>query len=50
MFKDLEAFHADNSARERSVEWDYGVHWNLQPWQHTWRVSYIRTTGEVYAV
>ena len=24
MFKDLEAFHADNSARESSVEWDSG--------------------------
>ena len=45
MFKHLEAFHTDNSARQSSVESDYGVRWHLQPWRHTWRVFYIRSTG-----
>ena len=50
MFKHLEAFHTDNSARQSSVESDYGVRRHLQPWRHTWRVFYIRSTGELYAV
>ena len=27
----------------------YGVQWRMPPYRHTWQVSYIRDTGEVYA-
>ena len=45
-----EEFYSDNPARRRSPETDYGVHWRLDGWAGTWRVSYVRDTGEVYAV
>ena len=49
-FEDLESFYSDNPARRYSPEADYGVHWLLDDWPGTWRVSYVRDTGEVYAV
>ena len=48
----LEEFHdADITGRALSAEADYGVHWRngAAKWP-TWRVSYIRNTGEIYAV
>ncbi len=49
-FESLESFYSDNPARRRSPEAGYGVHWRLDGWRGTWRVSYVRDTGEVYAV
>jgi hypothetical protein len=35
----------------RSPEADYGVHWREAGRRgHTWRVSYVQATGEIYAV
>ena len=45
-----EEFYSDNPARRRSPETDYGVHWKLEGWPNSWRVSYVRDTGEVYAM
>ena len=39
-----------NAGRFLSGEADYGVHWRLKGWPGRWRVSYIQSTGEVYAV
>ena len=33
-----------------SGEADYGVGWKLRGWPGSWRVSYVQSTGEVYAV
>ncbi len=33
-----------------TLEAYYGVHWRLQGWEYRWRVSYVRTTGEIYVV
>lgn len=46
-----EAFYSENEARRRSPEADYGVWW----WDdrgsgYCCRVSYVKNTGEVYAV
>ena len=49
-FKNVEEFYSNNSARLRSPEADYGVHWKLEGWPNSWRVSYVRDTGEIYAV
>ena len=49
-FKNVEEFYSDNSARRRRPEADYGVHWKLEGWPNSWRVSYVRDTGEIYAV
>ena len=49
-FKNVEEFYSDNSARRRSPEADYGVHWKLDGWPNSWRASYVRDTGEIYAV
>ena len=49
-FKNVEEFHSDSSALRFSPEADYGVHWKLEGWPNSWRVSYVRDTGEVYAV
>lgn len=50
VFDTLEAFYADER-RARSGEVDFGVWWTLpgQRWPN-WRVSWVRDTGEVYAV
>ena len=50
VFKNVEEFYSDNSARRSSPEAGYGVHWRLDGWTGTWRVSYVRDTGEVYAM
>lgn len=50
-YPNIEAFYAENDARRRSGEADYGVYWT-EPGQNwpRWRVSYIQKTGEIYAV
>ena len=50
MFPTLDAYYADDLRRRRSPEADYGVHWRLNGWDYRWRVSYVRDTGEVYAL
>ena len=50
MFRSLADYYAANPQRRSSQEADYGVHWRLAPWPHRRRVSYLRATGEVYAV
>jgi hypothetical protein len=50
-FAGRDEFELDNPWRHFSPESDYGVHW--RDGQHAWpqwRVSYIRDTGEVYAI
>lgn len=49
-FKTLEEFYDDNTERRRSPEADYGVMWKISASHHPFRVSYIRDTGEIYAV
>jgi hypothetical protein len=45
----LEEFYRSN-ARRLSDEADYGVHWRDGAiYWPTWRVSYVRDTGEIYA-
>ena len=46
----LEDFYANRPERRNREEADYGVHWRLEGWPHKWRVSYVRNTGEIYAV
>lgn len=52
-FPSLDAFYDDRPAPERrySPEADFGVHWRTdgRTWPQ-WRVSYVKATGEVYAV
>ena len=43
-------FYTENPDRRWSEEADYGGYWRLEPWEGRWRVSYVRKTGEVYAV
>ena len=50
MYPTLDAYYAADEWRLRSEEADYGVHWRLQGWDYRWRVSYVRNTGEIYAV
>ncbi len=50
IYPTLEAFYTEQPERRWSEEADYGVHWRLAGWPHKWRVSYVRNTGEVYAV
>jgi hypothetical protein len=45
-----EFYDADITGRALSAEADYGVHWRFGGKWPTWRVSYIRNTGEIYAV
>ncbi len=48
-YLNIEAFYDEDPRRRRSGEADYGVWWtNGKPWPY-WRVSYVQTTGEVYA-
>ena len=49
-FKHLEHFYSANPARRFSPEAGYGVHWRRTGWTGNWRVSYVRDTGEVYAL
>lgn len=49
-YPDVAAFYADNRARERSPEVDFGVMWTADGgWPH-YRVSWVEVTGEFYAV
>lgn len=51
--KDFYHLGPDRSACDRrflSGEADYGVGWRLKGWPGNWRVSYVQSTGEVYAV
>lgn len=47
----LDDFYHDDPRRCSSPEADYGVWWTEAPtaWPR-WRVSYVKQTGEVYAV
>lgn len=51
-FDSKESFYADDERRRLSGEVDFGVYWRWFDGAEfpTWRVSYIRTTGEVYAI
>ena len=49
-FKTEDEFYNAETSRRSSPEVDYGVHWTMPPWPHKWRVSYVKATGEVYAV
>ena len=49
-FANLEHFYSSNPARRFSPEAGYGVHWRLDRWEGSWRVCYVRETGEVYAL
>ena len=49
-FATIEAFWHDDPDRNRSEETDFGYHWRRPGDPYRWRVSYIRNTGEVYAV
>ncbi len=50
MYPTLRAFYEDNEQRLRSPEADYGVQWRLDGYDQQWRVSYVKNTGEIYAV
>ena len=50
IFKNLEQFYSTNPTRRSSPEAGYGAHWQLAGWPGSWRVSYVRDTGEVYAL
>lgn len=50
VYPTLEAYYVADERRRKSEECDYGVHWRLQGWEYRWRVSYVRDTGEIYAV
>ena len=50
MYRSIEEFHDADPRRRHSDEADYGSHWRLYPFHGLWRVSYVRDTGEVYAV
>ena len=50
MYPTLQAYYEENQGRLRSPEADYGVHWRLDGYEHPWRVSYVKNTGEIYAV
>ena len=49
-FSNIEDFYNDDPSRRTSPEADYGVHWKLDGWEGSFRVSYVQNTGEVYAV
>ena len=50
LYQTLQAFYDADPRRGCSPEADYGVHWRQHPWPGTWRVSYVKATGEVYAL
>ena len=50
VYPTLETYSAADERRLRNEECDYGAHWRLEGWQSRSRVSYVRNTGEVYAV
>ena len=50
IYPTIEAYYAADERRRDSEEADYGIDWQLSGWEHRWRVSYVRNTGEVFAV
>ena len=50
LYQTLQAFYDADPHRGCSPEADYGVHWRQHPWPGAWRVSYVKATGEVYAL
>ena len=50
IYPTLQAFYDADQDRLQSPEADYGVHWRLDHYRATWRVSYVQTTGEIYAL
>ena len=52
-YRTLEEFYAADERRRQSGEADYGVNWTMgmtQVVRARYRVSYVRTTGELYSV
>ena len=45
-----DAFHREDVRRRDSVEFDYGARWTMENSPGTWRISYVRETGEIYAL
>ena len=51
LFRTCDDFWLDNPHRWLSPESDYGVHWRTSAVPGVrWRVSYIKDTGEIYAI
>lgn len=50
IYPSLDAFYAANEARRGSGEADYGCWWMEERPYPKYRISYVRGTGEVYAV
>lgn len=50
VYDDLPAFYAADPRRARSGEADFGVWWREQTNFPVWRVSWVKDTGEVYAI
>ncbi len=49
IFQNMEEFYANNEARRRSGEADYGVWWRTEHSIYPkYRISYIQKTGEIY--
>ena len=46
----VEAFYAADERRRRSPETGYGVFWSDGQTRQRYRVTYVRDTGEVFAV
>lgn len=46
-YRNVHEFGFAKPARRRSAEHDYGIGWRLG-FGSTWRISWIRATGEVY--
>ena len=49
-FPSMEEFYNHTPARRTSPEADFGAHWRTEGHRHPHRVSYVKDTGEVYAV
>ena len=50
IYPTMSAFLNEDERRLRSGEADYGRHWRLAGWPHTWRASYVHLTGEIYVI
>ena len=50
LFSSVERFYQDDERRRGSPEADYGVHWRQSGHPGRLRVSYVKDTGELYAV
>lgn len=49
VYNSVSEFQNENEARLGSLEYDFGVHWKSKYIDGTFRVSWIRDTGEFYA-